>query len=167
MFRRRHKSYIQLLSSCHHLWIKRHSLHLITFAYLFPRIHEQSITQKPYELMLGEMYISVYTYEDGWLDGWECGSTHWAMGDIILDLFSYNQGKLGGWEQKILGGASIVITVPGIVMYGKVSQTGLMKLMWTTCLCWAHSTQDNSWERGKSSTCNWSHSCNWAFNLHK
>ena len=65
------------------------------------------------------------------------------MSDGSLDLFSCNQGKVNGGRQKITGGAVVVVTMPGVVMYRKVGPPGMMNLTWTVCLGWMHSTQSS------------------------
>lgn len=62
------------------------------------------------------------------------------MNDMSLDLFSCNKTRwVVGAENS--WGAAVAVTVPGVVMYGEVSQTGMMNPIWATCLCWAHSTR--------------------------
>lgn len=55
---------------------------------------------------------------NGWVNGREV--VYWAMNNISLSFFSCNQGKVDKWGHKIPGGAVLVVTVPGVVMYGKV-----------------------------------------------
>lgn len=93
------------------------------FVHLFPGIKEQSRIKS--EWLVGEIFIGVYTYEDGYMGGWKRGA-FWVMSDSGLDLSSCSQGKVGRGETENSWHATVAFTVPRVVMYEKISQPGMV-----------------------------------------